>query len=233
MAKTIEELERELDQARNDAKAFRGRFEKADGELRTAQERLAELDAKSMTAEIPQAGAELLGVPGVQAVQHIVQRELGRQAPAATATEERMQRVETYLASQARRNFEQVMDDYVARVGGEPNFMRRIQPGGDMCAGWTAFMASPRGASAQAAFANCDTPMAQMAADSFMLWQSRETIADAPPTGAEAAVPPARPLSEADFEAADARFDARIRAGESPVKVNAERAAMLARFARR
>lgn len=233
MAKTIEELERELEKERNNAQAFRGRFEKADGELRTVNSRLAELEAQHATAELPPAGAELLGASGVQAVQQLVQRELGRQAPSATAAEERMQRVESYLAAQARGNFEKVMDDYVAQVGGEPNFTRRIQAGGDISAAWNAYLASPRGRMAQAAFASFDIPTAQMAVDSFMLWQSRETIADAPPTGAEAAVPPSSPPSEADFASAMDRFDSRIRAGESPVKVNAERAQLVARFAHR
>lgn len=233
MAKTIEELERELEKERNNANAFRGRFEKADGELRTVNSRLAELEAKAATAELPPAGAELLGPQGVQAVQQLVQRELGRQAPAASASEERMQRMESYLTAQARGSFDKEMDDYVLRVGGEPNFMRRIQAGGDMSAAWGAYLASPRGRMAQAAFANFDLPAAQMAADSFMLWQSRETSADAPPTGAEAAVPPPKPPSEADFDRAMARFDDRIRAGESPVKVNAERAAFVTSFTRR
>lgn len=229
MAKTIEELERELEKERNNANAFRGRFEKADGELKTVNTRLAELEAKQAAGEIQPAGAELLGIPGVQAVQQLVQRELGRMAPA----EERMQRVESYLANQARLNFDAAMDAYVAQVGGEPNFMRRIQPGGDISAMWSAYLASPRGRLAQSAFANCDVGLAQMAVDSFMLWQSRETIADAPPTGAEAAVPPPRPMSEAEFDREMDRFDARIRAGESPQKVNAERAAVVARFARK
>lgn len=229
MPKTIEELERELEKERNNAQAFRGRFEKADGELKTVQSRMAELEAKQTATELPQAGAELLGTAGIQAVHQIVRREMGQQAP----NEERMQRVESYLATQARLNFGAAMDEYVARVGGEPNFMRRIQPGGDMCAAWTAYLSSSRGPMAANAFGNCDLGTAQMAVDSFMLWQSRETVADAPPTGAEAAVPPARPPSEADFDQATARFDDRIRAGESPVKVNAERAAFVARFARR
>lgn len=229
MAKTIEELERELEKERNNANAFRGRFEKADGELRTVNTRLAELEAKSATADLPPAGAELLGPQGVQAVQQLVQRELGRQAP----TEDRIQRVESYLANQARLGFDAAMDEYVSRVGGEPNFMRRIQPGGDIHAMWSAYLSSTRGRTAQAAFASCDLGTAQMAVDSFMLWQSRETNADAPPTGAEAPVPPRRPMSDADFERAMASFDDRIRAGESPVKVNAERAGVLTRFTHR
>ena len=229
MPKTVEELEREVEKERNNVNTFRGRFEKADGELRELKTRLAELEAKQATAEIPPAGAELLGVSGVQAVQQIVQRELGRQAP----VEDRMQRMETYLASQARVNFDKVIDDYVLRVGGEPNFTRRILPGGDIYAAWTAFLNGPKGQMAQSAFASCDPIAAQMAVDSFMLWQSRETIADAPPTGAEAPVPPPKAMSEADFERAIARLEDRIRAGESPVKVNAERAELTARFAAR
>ena len=103
--------------------------------------------------------------------------------------------------------------------------------GGDICTAWTAYLTGPRGQMAQAAFANCDLTSAQMAVDSFMLWQSRETVADAPPTGADAPVPPRRPMSEAEYEKAIARCDDRIRAGESPVKVNAERADLTARFA--
>lgn len=229
MPKTIEELERELEKERNNANAFRGRFEKADGELGTMKTRLAELEAKQASTDLPPAGAELLGVAGVQAVQQLVQREIGRQPQ----TEDRMARIEAHLANQARASFDQTMNDYVLRVGGEPNFMRRIQPGGDMSAAWAAYLASARGRFAQAAFGNCEVAAAQMAADSFMLWQSRETVADAPPTGADAAVPPPKPMSEADMDRVMTSFDDRIRAGESPVKVNAERAAATMRFARR
>lgn len=229
MAKTIEELERELEKERNNANAFRGRFEKADGELKTVNTRLAELEAKQAVTEIPPAGAELLGPAGVQAVQQLVRRELGQQPQ----NEDRLARMEAHLANQARSNFDQVMDDYVLRVGGEPNFMRRIQSGGDVNAAWAAYLASPRGRFAQAAFADCNLPAAQMAVDSFMLWQRRETFADAPPTGADAAVPPPKPMSEADLDRAMARYDDRIRAGESPVKVNAERAAFMAVGVRR
>lgn len=229
MPKTIEELERELEKERNDTSAFRSRYEKVTGELGTMKARMAELEAKQASTDLPPAGAELLGVAGVQAVQQLVQREIGRQPQ----TEDRMARIEAHLANQARASFDQTMDDYVLRVGGEPNFTRRIQAGGDISAAWNAYLASPRGRMAQAAFASFDIPTAQMAVDSFMLWQSRETIADAPPTGAEAAVPPSRPPSEADFASAMDRFDSRIRAGESPVKVNAERAQLVARFAHR
>lgn len=230
MSKSMEELEAELEKTRNDLGAFRGRYEKADKELKETRTQLSQFEARNAMTDLPQAGAELLGEAGVATVQALAQREIARLAPGAQQNEQRLSRMEIMFAAQAGQQFTAAVNEYVATYGGETNFVARIAPGGDINPAWMAFLGTPRGAMAQAAFAACDFPTASMAIDSFMLSQRRNVRTDVPP-GTESAAPRPKPMTSDEYDTAMSRFDDRIRAGESPTKVNPERQTVMMRMA--
>lgn len=230
MPKSMEELEAELEKTQNDLRAFRGRYDKAETELKETRTQLSRFEAKNAMTELHEEGAQLLGESGVATVQALAQREIARLAPVAQQNDQRLTRMELMFAAQARTQFNTAVNEYVATYGGEENFVARIAPGGDINPQWTAFLGTPRGAMAQAAFTSCDFPAASMAVDSFMLSQRRNTRTDVPP-GTEGAAPRPQPMTSVEYDTAMSRFDDRIRAGESPTKVNADRQAIMMRMA--
>lgn len=230
MAKSMEELEAELEKTRGDLRAEHGRRIKSETELAEARTLLSQRETRDAMAAIPQAGAELLGEAGVDTVRLLAQREMAKLIPDQQQSDQRLTRMEAMFAATTRQQFAAAVNQYVETYGGESNFVERIALGGDINPAWTAFLATPRGAMAQAAFASCDFPTASMAIDSFMLSQRRITRTDVPPGDQGAATRP-KSMTSAEYDVAMSRFDERIRAGESPVKVNAERQAIMMRMA--